>query len=125
MSNEHPDMHGSDMTMLSGEQLLEAGFREYPAHPPVDRYDALFQKRIRDANGTRYFINVKRYDQPDHTGWQVNINFGDGCAFHPKCAVEITAYSGVAEWTPEIIEAFAGELWTRLCPNYYERNDWT
>lgn len=111
------------MSELTSEQLIDAGYREYPAHPPLDRFDALFQKIIRDENGTRYFINVERFDHHLYIGWQVKINFGDGCAFHPKCAVEVLAYSGVQEWSPIIIESFADELWNRLNPNYYERNN--
>jgi hypothetical protein len=110
---------------MTRQELLDAGFREHPSNGDsvLQRWDVLYQKRIRDENGTRYFIDVmfwrhsKCGDYLD--GWSVEINYNDGCAFSPIQGIKVEA--SVRTETAAEVEAFAAELWQRLCPNYYER----
>jgi len=105
-------------------ELLAAGFREHGPNMG-NNYDALFQKRIRDEHGTRYFLDVSAYFYTvGHIGWQVEVNYNDGCAFcKTGMAMKIVAHSLGESWTVADIESWADELWTRLAPNYYERDE--
>jgi len=104
--------------------LLAAGFREHPNNHLVSiwKYDILFQKRITDENGTRYFVEAMAYHHPDHDGWEVEVNYNDGVIFTNLAAVRIKIFGIRCDWTAADALRWADEFWTRLCPNYYERN---
>jgi hypothetical protein len=109
--------------MLSDQQLRDAGFTEYKSNFVFDRWDAAFCKTIRDSNGIRYHVHVRRDHPEGSTGYDVNLTYNDGCAWHSRAAVSVNLYSGVNDWTVEQILDWADGMWQRLTPNYYERND--
>lgn len=111
---------------MNDRQLTKAGFKPFGPSRHFDRWDQGYQLRVRDKNGTQYFINVFRWDHAKYqtdleAGWEIEVTYNDGCIFHPKAAVQIKAWSGVEKWTPKDVLAWAAELWGRLSPNYYER----
>jgi hypothetical protein len=106
---------------MTDDALIAAGFKRFPPNYTLDKWDELFQLRVRDDFGTRYFLNVMRYDHPEHrTGWQAEITFNDGAKWHPPAALRVTAYGGVADWTAQDAIEWAGKLWRALAPSYYE-----
>ena len=108
--------------MIAEEALLAAGFKQYRPSA-IDRCDGLFQMRVRDENGTRYFINVRKWVFPERVSYDATITFNDGCTFHPAAsALQVLAY-GLTEWSVADVIAWADQMWIRLSPNYYERNE--
>ena len=111
---------------MTKNELLEAGFKEFPSTGSnLQPWDVLFQKRIRDENGTRYFIEVMFWQHSQfggHDSFSAEVNYNYGCAFHPqgRAFMKINA-NGVSDWTVDDVIRWADELWSRLCPNYYER----
>ncbi len=107
---------------MTAKELLDAGFKCFPQHRRG--YEALYQKRITDEHGTRYFIDVGFWQHTAHggdfDGWAAAVNYNDGCSFHPLTNMRITA--DVRAWTAQDVIRWADELWTRLAPNYYERD---
>jgi hypothetical protein len=107
--------------VISDETLLAAGFRQHrPSH--IDRCDDLFQMRVRDENGTRYFINVRKWIFSERVSYDAQITFNDGCTFHPSSAALQVLVYGIPEWSVADVVAWADQMWTRLTPNYYERD---
>lgn len=114
---------------MTSDELIAAGFK--PFQPNIrmgDHWNTGYQLRVRDDVGTRYFIDVLKWDTASWEGfgrpdsYEVNLYFGNGCTFHPQAALKIQAYSGTSDWTVEDTVKFADELWQRLSPNYYERD---
>lgn len=101
-------------------ELLANGFRRHG--PGLSRADDLFQLRISDKNGTRYFVEVYHWlpSQFGPENFEAEVHFNDGCTFHPAACLRVHAYS-VKEWSVENLMKWASELWDRLTPNYYER----
>lgn len=114
---------------LTPDNLKAAGFK-YSRQTSYKPYPTdLYQKRIRDEHGTRYFIDVWHHDQLDFDNgttyprsFEVEVNYNDGCTFHPAACIRLKCWS-CNEWEVSDVESFAAELWNRLRPNYYERND--
>lgn len=112
---------------MTGDELIAAGFKPFgPSR--LDGWDRAYQFRVRDDRGTRYFINVHEWRHSKHggghpDGWEVELTFNDGCPWHGRAAVRVTAWSGVEAWTPADVLAWAAAVWDRLAPAYYDRDD--
>jgi hypothetical protein len=109
---------------MTRDDLISAGFKEYGSHIFKCGSDVFFQQRIDDEFGVRYFVEVIHW--PANNGaedWQVEVNFNDGAACNPsRAALRVLAFAGVDKWSAADVLRWADELWTRLAPNYYERN---
>jgi hypothetical protein len=109
---------------MTRDELLAAGFKECKpaAH---DRYDMLYQKRIRDEHGTRYFVNVNLWQHSKHgidiaDGWECEVHYNDGTVFCPE-PMRMMVHG--RNMTAGLALAWAADLWERLEPAYYERDD--
>ncbi|GMA73709.1 hypothetical protein GCM10025880_01260 [Methylorubrum aminovorans] len=115
------------------DEFLAAGYKPYhdsfkargEEHVPDDRrmYVGSVQKRVRDARGTRYFLNVDLYDFTMHQGGRrsasANVQFQMSDEDWGGCAnVERSVEGSVAE-----TEAWFWDLWHRMGWGYYEIND--
>ena len=110
---------------LTTKDLLAAGFKGFPPDSLLT-CDELYQLRVRDDQGTRYFINCLVWRRMDRqAAWEIQLHYNDGCPeLHPgRAAIHITAFSGVERWTVAEVLRWADELWTRLRPAYYEKDD--
>ena len=111
------------MSILTDEKLIEAGFKKYiPSR--IDRYDSLFQLKVTDEIGIKYFIDVEKWDmtklgQSDNAGWQVELNFNEGSSWHSPACIQVIA-GNVEFWTVQNILDWAEGVWKRLEPSYYE-----
>ena len=108
---------------MSDADLLAWGFTKHPNTSHIGTHDWLFQKRVTDENGTRYFVNVEQYEWrrrfgQDRDGWMCKVTYNGGCTFWPKVMYVET---NCDDRTPAEVLAWAAELWQRLTPNYYER----
>ena len=105
------------------KDLLAHGFKEYSGDCNVSqRHHILFQKKVKDEKGIRYFVEATFWKHADaHEGWQWEVNYKDGCAIPPLAAMKIQSYCFEVEWTAVDLLVWAESLWRRLCPNYYER----
>lgn len=107
--------------------LIANGFREHKNDrtTSVWKYDMLFQKKVTDENGVRYFVDAMCYFHQNGSvdGWEIEVNYNDGCAFcRPGMAMKICGFALKSEWTAANVIEWADELWQRLAPSYYERN---
>ena len=112
---------------LSEDSLLSAGYKKYPP-PSRERYDTLYQKRIRDAAGTRYFVNIRfwrfsKYSTEDEQvpdGWDAWVQYNShSYSTHPTFNVELSC----REITPAQVEGFYDRVWSLMGCDYYERDD--
>jgi hypothetical protein len=111
---------------MTTDELLAAGFRAFDRHSALGSWDRLYQKKVEDQCGTRYFINVyhwthQRSPVPLPPALEAEVCYNDGIAANPsRATVKVQAFS-VADWSVGGVIRWAEELWERLAPNYYER----
>jgi hypothetical protein len=110
-------------TIRHRDDLLASGFKQFDGHSPVSSYDVLFQKRVCDEHGTRYFIDVMLWKFPDHDGWQWEVNYNDGCDFSNGVTMRIVGSPYRDDWDAAGVIAWADQLWVRLGPKFYEKNN--
>jgi hypothetical protein len=110
---------------VTHDELVAAGYRTWTPSS-ADRYDLLYQKRVKDDRGTRYFVNVRfwrfsKYSTPERPvedGWDAEARF-DGRGGSRSFAVS----TSVRHDTPAEVEAFFARVWDAMKPGYYEVND--
>lgn len=104
--------------------LLAAGYRKFDnsSGSILNGSKCLYQKRIRDDRGTRYFIDLFLFDfrgwdnYPYQFSWQADFQFQ---------VPEIGTVTGVVHLvddTLESVEAKYAELFTRLKADHYEED---
>jgi len=103
---------------ITEDVLLAAGYRKFGKWPPKIA-DNLFQRRISDENGTRYYIDIWMYDwskYPHHIGeykqaFEAEAYYSDGIsAILHHCE----------ERTLEKVEEFFADLFIKFGAGYYE-----
>ena len=106
------------------DDLLASGFKRFKPNQQFDKWTDGYQLRVRDEHGTRYFIQVYRWEFTANCpeGWETEVYYNDGSPWHPRAAVIIKAYAGVEQWTANDVIAWAEQLWDRLWPVPYERD---
>jgi hypothetical protein len=86
----------------------------------------LFQKRVRDDRGTRYFVDVYEYDwlylRPadlPRFSYEAQVHFytGDGDSML-KCTIQDDG----AMTSPEALEEFVTDLYSKIGAGHYELN---
>jgi hypothetical protein len=110
---------------MSHDDLIAAGFKHSPSNRTIlQRWDDLYQLRVRDERGTRYFLNVYRWDHTkhggSHVGWEAEIVANDGAEWWDEPLWLKTSCSD--KDAAEVIR-WGAELWDRLALNYYERDE--
>lgn len=114
---------------ITAENLAASGYRHFPrrANDPEHRA-GLYQKRVEDESGTRYFINVEEYDFkglniPDvvreKQRFSPNGQFSRG---EGDSDTMTFSFSQSSDATIEDMEAFFDELFTKMEFNHYEHN---
>jgi hypothetical protein len=110
---------------ITADNLLKAGYSRYEnsaGHGDWNRW--LFQKRVRDEQGTRYFVDVQEYDwsgYPQRTGdrctYEASVRYyaGDGLPTFVMTCQDHAAMASV-----ETLEAFFSWAWMRLELGHYE-----
>lgn len=106
--------------------LIARGYKQYPPSAfDSDIVVALFQKRVDDENGKKYFINVKKNDmsfipeghrgnywKPFSYDYNIQVTFGED-----ERTVNLEMFSG---WSIEQVEQFMKDFFDKMKPNYYE-----
>lgn len=112
---------------MTKEELITAGFKEFASQGgSVTQWDMLYQYRVRDQYGTRYFINVNfwqhsKYGVGVDDSFEAEITYNDGVVWQQgRACLQVKAWS-VSDWSPQEVIRWADEMWRRLNPNYYER----
>lgn len=102
--------------MITEEQLAEAGYRKHPAGAIKQFCDFLYQRKITDELGTRYFNNFWHYppyefggQQQDGT-WLFEITMNE-----PHCTFEIHRPDSL-----QFCELKGEEFWRMMGAVYYE-----
>lgn len=106
---------------MTDMELVKAGFKMYNPSS-VDRYDTLYQYRVRDEIGTRYFVNVYRWDMRKYGHgviWDADLVSNDGAEWWGNTIRIKTACS---DKTPAELLAWADQMWSRLQLTYYEKD---
>ena len=110
--------------MIDRESLVAAGYREYTMHKDGFNKVCLFQKRVRDDLGTRYFVDVYEYDwlylRPadlPRFSYEAQVYFykGDGDTML-KCTIQDDG----AMTSLEYLEEFIADLYVRVGAGHYE-----
>jgi hypothetical protein len=105
-------------------EFLAAGFREHLDRSGCKHTPYLLQKRIRDDNGTRYFINVWCYDNRNFDsarpfGVMPEVQFYDQ---NDEVACDVTMAGQV--YNASHVERFFDHMHANMIYGYYERNEW-
>lgn len=104
--------------MITDEILLENGYRKY--NDTWYNADRLYQKRIKDKRGTKYFINFLRYNLPvfdNEPRYDAILSSGT-----KDYDMEIVLFN-IDKMSIEDIENKIEEMWTKLNLEYYEEGD--
>ena len=113
--------------MINAETLLGNGYRRSD-HRLNEACNTLYQKKVVDARGTRYFIDIHEYDwsvYPQRIGprfsYEPQVRFyeGDG-----ETAVNMTVMLDRVK-TVEDLEAYVDSMWKRMEFGYYELVSYT
>jgi hypothetical protein len=105
--------------MITADQLLATGYRKSICDGSKQFTNVLYQKRIDDECGKRYFINVWEWDNRMHVGvpndfsYQAEGQFKDGC--DNTFNIELLTNDSI-----EQVEAFFADTWERLGYAHYE-----
>ncbi|WP_315921486.1 hypothetical protein [Mesorhizobium sp. SP-1A] len=112
---------------MKGKDLLEAGYKRIDAKGnnflKNDYCIALWQKRVDDENGTRYFINFFEYDMSNLKGVAPGLSYDCEVQFHRGENDEQTLSSHIAlgkDATVAEYEAFIEELFLTMGFNHYD-----
>ena len=112
--------------MIDRESLVAAGYREHTMHKDGFNKVCLFQKRVDDRLGTRYFVDVYEYDwlylRPadlPRFSYEAQVHFykGDGDSML-KCTIQ----DDDAMTSPEYLEEFVADLYAKIGAGHYELN---
>ncbi len=116
-----------DMTepTISDELLKQAGYVEID---PNDLADRLFQKKFRDAHGTKYFIYVRNYSFSEEKGelrfWDFTMQLDTEKGAVGFETVQWFNQDGTgSERTIAEAEAYLDWLWTQHGKPYYEESE--
>ena len=102
--------------MITDELLLE---NNYKKHKDIwNNADSLFQKRVKDDKGTKYFINIYKYTFPLHNKPDYTVELA---AETENYAIEITLFY-TKGMSLEDIENEIEKIWQSLNLDYYEED---
>lgn len=113
---------------MTAEDLLGAGWKEWPVSRPIDHHDRNFAWQVRGPDGNKlYAVYANFWQHSKHgngavDGWELWVQFNDGSPWHPAACVKVTVWH-VNDWTPADAVAWAAEVWKRLGPRPYEEPD--
>lgn len=97
---------------MDKQRLINAGYIEFK--DPLNNSDYGMQKRIRDENGTKYFINIYAYSYNGKVSFQPEIQYSQG----KNPTMNVMLFSEDLNVTEGMFEA----LWNFLDKPYYELN---
>jgi len=82
----------------------------------------IYQKKIKNDVGTKYNIDVLKYNTFEQTGegedkikWEISLQFQLSIS-----TIDITLFSFVKEQSLKEVERYVNSLWHRLDAHYYE-----
>lgn len=105
---------------MTDKVLLNSGYKECEVDTRFKPYaEKFFQKRIKDEEGTKYFIGVNKYiiDEKESYQYELYTEKDDMYAF--KCLI----YGIQAPMTIEEIEEEIENIWKSNNFSYYERKE--
>jgi hypothetical protein len=110
---------------VNHDNLIAAGFKHFQSDRTVlQQWDDLYQLRVRDKLGTRYFINIYRWDHTKYggpyVGWGAELVSNDGAAWWDG---PLWLKTSCNNKTTDDVVRWGAELWGRLGLNYYERGE--
>ena len=112
---------------MNDKDIEKAGYKRFDYLPLFHEGATTFwQKRIVDDIGKKYFIDVYRYDFPEHpyTGDKIPTSYEFSMQFcKDGDALNVELLSSWNDKSIEEIEAFIEEMWTKLNLDYYEKWD--
>jgi len=110
--------------MITADQLIAAGYRKSKSPGSKQFTDILYQKRIDDTNGKKYFINIWEWDNREHKRRNPELPMND---FSYQADAQMTDRHGstfnmemLSPESVERVEAFMESTWRLLECEYYE-----
>ena len=101
--------------MITDKLLEESGYKVYEAFSRCA--ECLFQKRVKDDIGTKYFINIYKYLIYDIARYEVSVQ----CEML-EYTIEFKLFSFHKDITIEEVEKQIENIWNKLELNYYEED---
>lgn len=103
---------------MNKKQLLKLGYREYSQ---TDDEPTLYQKKITDKEGIKYFIDCYHYNFPKQDTWEFKLQTSSKLG-----TINVALFN--TDLTIKKIEQFIEKAWIQFGSNYYElfasgRND--
>jgi len=100
--------------MIKHEDLLESGYQTFNAAVLRPNSYISYQKRVQDNEGTKYFINIHRYEYEDGDRFEIDCQFtrDDDC-------FNIFMFNR-DDHTIEYVEKTIEDFWVLNKFNYYE-----
>lgn len=105
------------MTTITPEALIAAGYQEFRP-PPTDNADRMFQRRVTDDGGTRYFVTFRMW-----TWAQLGHPPSFDAAVHADTDTGGYVWVTIREASIEATEARAAAIWQAAGAVYYERSE--
>jgi hypothetical protein len=109
--------------MITTQQLIDAGYRKYTGQTEKQFSNVMYQKRVDDELGKKYFINVSEWDNHEY-----RLRYSDMLDFSYEAGAQLTDDLGtvfnVELLCPDNIksvEAFFEGLWVSKRCEYYEK----
>lgn len=114
----------SFMDAFTSEDLIAAGYsrhdRDGARGAGEGGFAALWQKRVEDEIGTRYFINIREWDLSRYSPMGIRHSFDAGVQFHRDGRYFNFDYLGDRDDGIALIEAAFDELWEKMDCAYVE-----
>ena len=105
--------------MINREELIKHGYKTYDSD---DLYNAvcLYQKRIKDDKGTKYFIDIYEYMLKSKDSYEARLvtSLKDD-----TYSINILLYCIDDNTTIEQLETDIEDIWTKLGCDYYEKSN--
>ena len=103
---------------MTDEVLLNSGYKECEVDTRFKPYaEKFFQKRIKDEEGTKYFIDVYKYIIDNQEDYEVELYTFKENVYDFKCLI----YSVEKPLTIEEIEEEIENIWKNNNFSYYEK----
>lgn len=103
---------------MTDEVLLSSGYKEWEVNKLLHPYASkFFQKRIKDEEGTKYFIGVNKYIIDEHESYEYELYTEKEDEYAFRCLI----YGIETPMTIEEIEEEIENIWKNNNFSYYEK----
>ena len=114
------------MRTMKDNEILEKGYHQYAPGPFDSKWVMdCFQKRFRDEKGTKYFIDIRKWEgmTHPHTGEYFEPSYDYWIQLYRKEKHDAVDLEFHSEWTLDAVEEYVETLFQTGLFDYYELDD--